>query len=114
VFTPAQRAYIESLRSGRPCSLTPEQTRQLQQLHEEFERVNAADLALEREAMVRVAEAIRNGATREEIEALLIGVRESRERLAIARARLMEQVRTLLGDAGCALTPPPPPPGATR
>lgn len=111
VLTPAQQSYIESLRNRAPCELTPEQVSQLRALHQEFERVHAADLGLQRQVMLRIAQAIRDGATREQIEAMLAEARSVHERLAEARARLAEQMRAIIGNSECVALPPPPPPG---
>lgn len=109
VLTPAQRAYLESRRDNLPCRVTPEQARQLKQLHEHFQHEHAADLALERQLLARVVAAIQGGASRDEILALLDSARDVRDRLAAARAKLAEQVRAVVGNSGCELLPPPPP-----
>jgi Spy/CpxP family protein refolding chaperone len=110
ILTAAQKAWLDSHKPGRcdPASvppLTEAQRTQIRALIAAFEVANQADLAAVRAAHEQAAAARRNGATAEQVRAILAAVRPAIERLAAAQAKLHQDIQAVLTDeqkaSGC-------------
>lgn len=109
VLTPAQRTWIA--RAAFPCQpaaappLTAEQKALIQALYAAYREANQADIAAVRAATEAARTARRNGASREEVRALLEPVRPAMERLRLAGDQLRADIAAVLTaeqrDAGC-------------
>ena len=100
VYTPEQRAWIESRR--RPACgpgsvpLTEEQLTQIRTLRERFHEAVRADLALIRSVAAEARAAREAGKSREEIAAILARAAEAHKRVADAERRLHEAILAVL------------------
>lgn len=97
LLTPEQRAWIES-HSPKPCAdtLTPQQKTQIAALIATFEQANRADLDATKAAYQAARAAHKNGATREQVAAILAAVKPAMDRLHVAQAALGVSIAALL------------------
>lgn len=98
LLTAEQKAWLAS-QDGRRCtpvSLTEEQRTQISALVATFQEANRADLETVRTALQAAHEAHRNGASREEVAAILEGVRPAMERIRAASTKLSADIDALL------------------
>jgi len=119
VYTPAQQEWIASHRP-RPCGpggpppLSEEQRRQIHALQEAFLAEIRPDLELIKSVVAEAHHAGRNGASREEIAAILQRADAAKQRIRAAERRLHEAIEALLTPeqkAGrCGAGGPPPRP----
>lgn len=104
ILTAAQKAWLDSHRPRRcdPATvpaLTEAQRTQIGALIAAFELANQADLAAVRAAHEQAAAARRNGATAEQVRAILAAVQPALQRLAAAQAQLHQDIQAVLTDA---------------
>jgi Spy/CpxP family protein refolding chaperone len=100
VYTPEQRAWIESHRP-RACGpdaarLTEEQVKQIRSLQDRFYASVKADLELIRSIAEEAKKARAAGKSREEVAAILARAAEAQARVASAERRLQEAILALL------------------
>jgi Spy/CpxP family protein refolding chaperone len=97
VLTPAQKAWLES---HRPRGCTPElseaQKTEISALVAAFQEANRADLAAIEDAFERARDAHRNGASREEVMAILQSVSDEMQRLRAAHVALAAAIDGVL------------------
>ncbi|MGQ0814932.1 MAG: Spy/CpxP family protein refolding chaperone [Gemmatimonadota bacterium] len=99
LLTPEQRAWLESHQPPRRCSgqsLSESQRTEISALIAAFEHANSADLAAIRDALERARAARANGASREDIKAILETVKAAMERVRAARIELAKDISALL------------------
>lgn len=101
VLTPEQRAWVESHQPRRcdTVALTPEQRTEISGLYSAFERDNRADLDAIKAALDRARAAHRDGASREEVHAILAAVQPAMERIRAAQIHLAAAVLSVLTPA---------------
>jgi Spy/CpxP family protein refolding chaperone len=98
VLTAEQKAWLAA-QDGRRCTpvpLTDQQRTQISALVAAFQEANKADFATVQSALAAAREAHRSGATREQIAAILEGVRPAMERIRAASEKLAADVEALL------------------
>jgi Spy/CpxP family protein refolding chaperone len=106
ILTPEQKTWLEGQRrDSHPCALTDAQRTQIAALIADFEVNNRADLEAVKAAHEQARQALLNGATREQVRAILEAVKPAIERLAAAQAALQEAILGVLTpeqrEAGC-------------
>jgi len=104
ILTPAQKAWLDAHLPRRcdPRSIAPltdEQKTQIRAIIAEYEENHRADLAAIRAAHEKARDALRNGASRDEIKAILDSVRAAVERLGGAQKKLQEAIQAVLTPA---------------
>jgi Spy/CpxP family protein refolding chaperone len=99
VLTAAQKAWLDANRP-RLCdprsTLSAEQRTQIQALIAAYEETNAADLAAVQDALEKARAAAKNGATREQVAAIINSVKANVERLRVAQLELMKAIDAVL------------------
>lgn len=101
VLTAEQKAWLAA-NAPKPCDrsaapkLTDDQNAQIKALVSAFRSANQADLEAVKAAMQKAREARKNGATREQIKAILDAVQPNLDRLRTARQTLAAQIQALL------------------
>ena len=99
VLTAAQKAWLDANRP-RPCdvssTLTAEQRTQIQSLIAAYEEANKADLAAVQAALEKARAAAKNGATKEQIAAIMDAVKANVERLRAAQLELIKAIDAVL------------------
>ena len=101
VLTPAQKAWLAAHEPQR-CNprtappLTDAQRTQIRALIADYEAANRADLDAVRAGLERARLAHKNGATREQIKAILDSIKPAVERLARAQATLLAAIQNVL------------------
>jgi Spy/CpxP family protein refolding chaperone len=119
VLTAEQKAWLAS-QDGRNCrmiSLSEQQRTEISALVADFQKANAADLAIIRDALEKARAAIQSGATRAEIAAILEAARPAMERIRAAESALSEAILAVLTPeqrASRCFHFSPPPGGDTR
>jgi Spy/CpxP family protein refolding chaperone len=101
VYTPEQRAWIESHRPrvcgpDGPPRLSEAQVTQIRALREAFEQTIAADVALVKEIRDAAQAARREGKSRAEVEAILATATPALERIRAAERKLHEDIMAVL------------------
>jgi len=100
VLTPEQKAWIQAHEPTRCLdSLTPEQRAQISGLLAAFQDANQADLDAVKAAFEAARTAERNGASREQIRAILDQARPAMERLRNAQIQLAVSIAAVLTPA---------------
>jgi Spy/CpxP family protein refolding chaperone len=119
VLTAEQKAWLAKRDDDRRCKvipLTAEQRTQISALVADFQKVNAPDFAIIRDAFEKARTAHKNGATRAEIAAILEAARPAMERIRAAQAKLNEAILAVLTPeqrtSRCFHFSPPTGPGA--
>lgn len=98
VLTAEQRAWLEQ-NKPRPCNapqLTEEQRTQISGLIAAFAEANKADMEAIKAAMKQARDAHKNGATQEQIRAILESVRPNMERVKAAEKALGQAISAVL------------------
>jgi Spy/CpxP family protein refolding chaperone len=98
VLTPEQKAWLAG-QDGRRCtpvSLTDPQRTQIGALVAAFQEANKADFATVQTALQAARDAHRSGATREQVAAILEGVRPAMDRIRAASEKLASDIEALL------------------
>ncbi len=101
VLTADQKAWIAA-NAPKPCDrstaprLTDDQKAQIKALVSAFRTANQADLDGVKAAMQKAREARKNGATEDQIQAILAAVKPNMDRLRAARQTLASQIQALL------------------
>lgn len=98
VLTPEQRAWLESHKPTR-CQappLTEAQKTQISALIAGFEQANKADLDAIKAAFEQARAAARNGAPRDQVRAILDGVKPAADRVRAAEVELAKAILALL------------------
>ena len=114
LLTAEQKAWIASQDGPRctPITLTDAQKTQIASLVTAFQQANSADLAAVRAAHEQAHEAMKNGATKEQITAILEAVRPAMDRIRTAEAALATAIKALLTPeqqaSGCFMIHPAP------